>query len=63
MFVFLTNYLSSHSIIVVGAQLIQIQSLICREEHKQDIDAASASIYSLEHIQVLSRCATCCVSR
>lgn len=30
--VFLTNYLSSHCIVVVGAQFIQIQSLICRDE-------------------------------
>lgn len=31
-FVFLTDYLSSHSIVVIGAQFIQVQSLICREK-------------------------------
>lgn len=34
-FVLLTDYLSSHSIVVIGAQLIQIQSLICKEETNQ----------------------------
>ena len=34
-FVILTDYLSSHSIIVIGAQLIQVQSLICREKQTE----------------------------
>lgn len=49
-YVFLTNYLSSHSIIVIGPQLIQIQSLICREKPKRHTDSATTCIYNHEHI-------------
>lgn len=33
-FVFLTDYLSSHSIIVIGTKFIQVKSLICRRENR-----------------------------
>ena len=38
MFGILTNYLTSHSIIVIGAQLIQVQSLICREKTNKKLN-------------------------
>lgn len=62
MYVFLTNYLSSHSIIVIGPQLIQIQSLILRKKQTGHTDSATTCIYNHEHIQVLSQCTICCIS-
>ena len=50
---FLTYYLSSHSIIVIGAQLIQVQSLICREK-KQKNENTKPLIQNLSPFMIMN---------